>query len=195
MSDATNDPKAPAPGVKHVFDDIEELDNRLPNWWLGILWGSILFAFGYWFYYHPSGLGPSQAQLYGEEVAALEAARAAQKAKALAALGDADPFELILKDEEKLAAAKEVYVQTCAPCHGAEGQGVIGPNLTDRYFLHGADAKAIHAVIAQGKVDKGMPGWEPVLGAEKVNLLTAFVVSLKGKEVAGKEPQGDLVQE
>ncbi len=182
------------PGVKHVFDDIEELDNRLPNWWLGILWGSILFAFGYWFYYHPGGLGPSQAQVYEQELAALNAKREAQKQEALAKLGDRDPFEVLLADKDAMAAAAEAYAQTCAACHGPEGGGIIGPNLTDNHYLHGKTAKEIHEVITTGVVEKGMPGWEPVLGAEKVNQLTAYVVSLQGKNVAGKEPQGELIE-
>lgn len=182
------------PDVKHVFDDIEELDNRLPNWWLGILWGSILFAFGYWFYYHPGGFGPSQAAVYEQELAALNAKREAQKQEALAKLGDRDPFEALREDPDAMAQAAEVYAQTCAACHGPEGGGLIGPNLTDGHYLHGKDAKQVHEIIATGVVEKGMPGWEPVLGAEKVNQLTAFVVAMQGKNVPGKEPQGELIE-
>lgn len=177
------------PGVRHVFDGIEELDNRLPNWWLGILWGTILFAFGYWFYYHPGGLGPSSDEVYAAEHAEFEKKLAASRPP----LDDAQLAALV-SDHAVVTKGAELYKQSCASCHAAEGQGLIGPNLTDAHWLYGARPVDIHGLIARGKVEKGMPAWEPVLGPERVKQLTAFVLTLKDKNVAGKEPQGERVQ-
>lgn len=182
------------PGVRHVFDGIEEYDNRLPNWWLGLLWGSILFAFGYWFYYHPSRLGEDQLQAYASEKAEHDAKVAAATPKPPPGVG---PEELIAgwaKDPAVLGQAKELFTQNCASCHGADGQGLVGPNLTDKFFLHGSKPGDIHTVVAKGKLEKGMPAWEPVLGAERTQKLAAYVISLKGKNLPGKDPQGEAME-
>lgn len=179
------------PGVRHVFDGIEELDNNLPNWWLGLLWGTVLFAFGYWFYYQSAQLGPDQLEAYTEERAAWES-----KTRALAAAAPSGPAALaqLASDPKAVEAGHEVFKQNCASCHGMEAQGLVGPNLTDKFWLHGGKPDEIKAIIAAGKLDKGMPAWEPVLGPDRVQKVTAYVVSLKGRNLAGKEPQGQPVE-
>ena len=83
-----------------------------------------------------------------------------------------------------------VFKQNCLACHGDRGQGVVGPNLTDKYFLHGPKAKDAYQVIGTGILEKGMPAWRTVLGSTKVQEVTAFVVSLRGQEIAGRPAQG-----
>lgn len=174
------------PEVHYVYDGIEELDNRLPNWWLGILWGTIVFSFGYWMYYHVTGSGPDQLGEYK-----LESAELAKKAPADKPSSD-DALLALAKDPQAMEAGKTAFQQNCAACHGAEGQGIIGPNLTDKFWLYGGKPVDIHKVIAEGAVAKGMPAWERTLGAERVNAITAYVLTLKGKNVAGgKPPQGE----
>jgi cytochrome c oxidase cbb3-type subunit 3 len=87
-----------------------------------------------------------------------------------------------------------VYQQNCATCHGAEGQGLIGPNLTDNAWLQGGKPVDIHKTIAQGSVAKGMPAWERTLGVERVRAVTAYVLTFKGRNVPGKPPQGEPEQ-
>ncbi|MGA9523863.1 MAG: c-type cytochrome [Myxococcaceae bacterium] len=177
------------PHVHHVFDGIVEHDNRLPNWWLGILWGTMLFAFAYWFYYHPSGYGTDQMERYEAEVAELKALQEKNAPKvddaALAALVTETPV---------VEQGKQLFAQQCAACHATQGQGLIGPNLTDRFWLHGAKPIDIHKTIADGVVAKGMPAWAPTLGADRVKQLTAYVLTLKGTNVPGKEPQGEAME-
>jgi cytochrome c oxidase cbb3-type subunit III len=173
------------PEVKHVFDGIEEHDNALPNWWLAILWSSIVFAFGYWFYYHPSGLGPDQQTLYERELAAVQ-----QQRELLAPTVTEQLLLALAEDGAVVEQGRALYAQQCAACHAAGGQGLIGPNLTDRYWLHGGSPVQIHKSIAEGVVARGMPGWQQTLGGERVQQITAFVLTLRGKELAGKEPQG-----
>jgi cytochrome c oxidase cbb3-type subunit 3 len=172
--------------VHSVYDDIEELDNRLPNWWLGILWTTILFAFGYWMYYHVTGSGPDQLGEYK-----LEAAELAKRSSGNKPASD-DTLLALAGDPQTTGSGKAAYQQNCAACHGADGQGLIGPNLTDKYWLYGGKPVAIHKTIAEGAVAKGMPAWERTLGAERVRAITAYVLTLKGKNLAGgKAPQGD----
>lgn len=173
--------------IHHIYDGIVEQDNRLPNWWLGILWGTILFAFGYWMYFGVFGIGADQLEEYRRELAALEGAK--------------PPTETPLSDEALLALIAdpavvqkggEAFSQTCASCHGAKGEGGIGPNLTDGFWIHGSKPVDIHRTIAEGAVEKGMPAWGRTLGTERVRHLTSYLLTMKGSNVAGgKAPQGE----
>lgn len=173
----------------HVYDGIEEQDNRLPNWWLGILFGTLAFGFGYWFYYEIAGAAPGPAEQLKVDLAEL-----AKRNPESLPMSD-DVLLALAKDSDKVKAGQEVYATTCAACHGADGQGVIGPNLTDRFWLHGGKATDIHHVVAAGVLEKGRPSWDKTLGAERVRNVTAYLLTLKGKNIpGGKAPQGDPVE-
>jgi cytochrome c oxidase cbb3-type subunit 3 len=185
------DPTASQPGTPvdgtpppiHVYDGIEEQDNRLPNWWLGILYGSIVFAFSYWFVYEIAHYWPGPRQTYLAQAAAAEARAAAQP------LSD-DILKKMAADAKVVTDAGRTFQQMCSPCHGPTGAGVVGPNLTDKFWLHGGAPTAIHKSITGGFPTKGMPPWGQMLGPTRVRALAAYVVSLKGKNLPGKEPQG-----
>lgn len=174
------------PGVLH--DDIEEMDTHLPNWWLFILWATIAFGFGYWFYYHVTGTGPGSMAVYQAETDTFAKASAARKS-------DSDQtLVLLAKDPGVVKQGQEAFMQTCAACHGQKGEGLIGPNLTDNAWLHGGTPMAIHKVVSQGVVAKGMPAWERTLGAERMRSLVAYLLTLKNTNVPGKPPQGEPEQ-
>lgn len=175
------------PQVHHIYDDIEEHDNRLPNWWVGLLWATIVFSAGYWLYYEAFRIGPNQEAEYEAEIAQFKS----KQPKKNGPLEDASLLALA-KDEKVLEKGKADFATTCLACHGPEGGGLLGPNLTDGYWLHGGKPMQIRKTIAAGVLEKGMPAWEQSLGAERVNAITAFVISLKGKNVPGKPPQGEL---
>lgn len=180
------------PDTGHDYDGIREFDNRLPNWWLAILYLTIFFSIGYWLYYHTLEIGPSSMEQYAQEMADFEALMAA-KAAARGEVTD-ESIAALSKDAKVLQEAKGIFDQYCVACHGPDGGGTIGPNLTDNYWLNGKGTPLdIRKVIASGVPAKGMASWEPVLGPEKVDALAAFVYSLKGTNVpGGKEPQGEL---
>jgi cytochrome c oxidase cbb3-type subunit 3 len=185
---STSDTRPPGddqvtPPPVHVYDGIEELDNRLPNWWLGILYGSIVFAFGYWFLYQTTRAWPGPLATYQAE------SEAAAKRAAAAPLSDQALLSMS-GDARVVGEAGRLFQQMCSPCHGPAGQGVVGPNLTDRFWLHGSAPTAIHTSITGGFPDKGMPPWGKMLGPTRVRSLAAYVLSLKGKNLPGKEPQG-----
>lgn len=174
--------------VIHVFDGIEEQDNRLPNWWLGILFSTMLFAFGYWMDYEVAHAAPDSHAEYEQEVA-----EQARRAAAMKPLTD-DTLAGLAKDPTTVNAGHAVFTSTCASCHGAQAQGLIGPNLTDAYWLHGGKPMDVHNTISDGSVAKGMPSWGKVLGPERIRQVTAYVLSLKGTNVPGKAPQGEKVE-
>ncbi len=175
-------------GIVHVYDDIQEEDNHLPNWWLAILYGSIVFGFGYWLVYHTTKSLPTPTDEYLTDVSALK------KARQQASPASEDALAGLVKDTSALEEGQKVYASTCAACHGPNGEGLVGPNLTDKFWIHGAALADVYKAVDQGFVDKGMPAWGPVLGAEKTRKVTAFVASLKGKNLPGKEPQGEPVE-
>ena len=170
--------------VVHVYDDIIEEDNRLPNWWLAILFGAIVFAFGYWFVFEVTHAEQSPLELYRAEAAA------AEKHRAEAAPVSNATLAVLGKDAATIAEGKKTFVSTCAPCHGLEGQGIVGPNLTDAAWLHGAKPIDIYTSVTNGYPEKGMRPWGPVLGTARIRAVTAFVLSIKGTNVAGRPPQG-----
>jgi len=185
MSDVENNTEPTENKVIHEIDGIQEYDNKLPNWWLYTLYGSMLFAAGYWFHYQTSGFGDLPMAEYQSEMdkAALAAPVVAMTPEALLALS---------KDPGAVGRGQRVFAQTCVACHRADGGGVVGPNLTDEFWLHGAAPEKVWKTIAQGVPDKGMPAWGPQLGPARVQAVTAYVISLRGTNVAnGKPPQGE----
>jgi cytochrome c oxidase cbb3-type subunit 3 len=180
-----------APNTGHNYDGIEELDNRLPNWWLATLYGSILFAMGY-FGYYVLGTGPTLAKEYETQKAEAEYAAYLR--------GDSKkgPTEAellaVFKDVSRRKAGQAVFAARCVACHGEHGQGGIGPNLTDDYWLHGAKLTEMSHTITEGVADKGMPPWGPVLKEPEIQSVVAYIRSLKGSHPAGaKASQGERV--
>lgn len=175
--------------IVHVYDDIQEADNRLPRWWLYTLYGAIVFAAAYWLYYQSYGTAPSSFARYEAE----KIERARGEAARLAAEGPLTPERLVAmsKNAAILASGKETFVATCASCHLASGGGQVGPNLTDTSWIHGGGPEQILISVRAGYLDKGMPAWGPQLGEAKVRDVVAYVISLKGTNVpGGKAPQG-----
>jgi cytochrome c oxidase cbb3-type subunit 3 len=178
------------PGVLHVYDGIEEMDNHLPNWWLFLLWATLIFGFGYWYYYHVAAMAPGSLEVYRAEAA--EAARIAA-ANRPPPTGD-EVLLALVNDAPLVQQGHDAFMQTCAACHGQKGEGVIGPNLTDKFWLHGAKPTEIHKTVSEGVVAKGMPAWEQPLGAARVRAIVAYVLTLKNTNVPGKPPQGEPEQ-
>lgn len=186
-TDSSEEQKADT--VIHEVDGIEEYDNKLPNWWLYTLYGTIGFAVFYWYAYQTTGIGASPLQAYQDEVDKAAAASAMQ-----IKVGEATPEALMAlsKDPKALALGKQVFASTCAACHRADGGGIVGPNLTDDFWLHGAAPEKVFHTIAAGVPDKGMPAWQPQLGALKTQAVAAYVITLRGTNAAGgKAPQGE----
>jgi cytochrome c oxidase cbb3-type subunit 3 len=151
-------------------DGIEEYDNPLPDWWLGMLIGTVIWAGLYAVDFHFISQR-SQVGWYEAEMAAA-AEMWPQSDKAVAV--DLSP--------ETIAKGAEVFKSNCVACHGAELQGGIGPNLTDTEWIHGGSAEQVAATITNGVPAKGMLAWGPILGPQKIAQVTAFVLSRGPKE-------------
>lgn len=177
----------------HEYDGIKELDNPLPRWWLWLFFFSIIFAIFYYFHYEIGG-GLSSDESLNQDLAEISE-RKSNVAK-LAPQSNSLGVEEILKNPDQLAEGKKVFIQFCAACHGNQGQGIIGPNLTDAYWIHSkGEFESIITAIKGGFPVKGMPPWEALIPADQIPKIAAFVVSLKGTSPPDpKAPQGDKIE-
>lgn len=172
----------PADTVVHAVDDIEEYDNRLPNWWLLTFYATIIFSVGYFFHYQMLG-GEGTISSYEREMQPVWAAEAAR----LRAAGAVTPQMLtaLARDQSIVSQGRALFATNCASCHAANGGGGIGPNLTDSAWIHGGAADRIYRTITTGVTNKGMPAWGAQLGADRVQAITAFVLTMKNTNVPG----------
>jgi len=171
------------PLTDHNYDGIQELDNPLPRWWVYLFYATIVFGIGY-FTYYGFGIGPN----LNEE---LEAHMRVLTPKTEMAID----YESLEKDPAKKEAGQAIYVAKCAACHLTDGGGMIGPNLTDNYWIHGTGRLAdIIAVVQKGVPEKGMLSWESLLSPDDLEAVSVYVHSLKGTTPATpKAPQGNPV--
>lgn len=171
--------------VTHVYDDIVEQDNPLPRWWLLTFAATVAFGVVYFYHYEVFHSAPTQQ----EELASEREAQAARLGKPVV-VTRAD-LVAMTSDAAATTDGAAVFASTCAVCHGAQGEGKIGPNLTDDAWLHGGKPEDVFKTVSTGVADKGMPAWEASLGRSKTQHVTAFVLTLRGRNVPGKAPQGE----
>jgi len=177
---------------EHEYDGIQEYDNPLPGWWMLLFWATILFSAWYVVYYH-MGQGESIPQQYDREMLALYDLQTKQLLK-LGPITDQTITGFTAKPD-MMVSAGALFAQRCAVCHGNAGQGNIGPNLTDDYWLHGGRPTQIYHTITEGVPAKGMIAWKTQLGAGQILALAAYVETLHGTNPPNpKAPQGDLVK-
>ena len=176
--------------LEHDFDGIREYDNRLPNWWLFILYASIVFALGYWLFYHTVHAGRLPVARYEYEMG-----RAAEAQLAKASAGGLTEQSLLLMAQvpARVAEGQALFTQYCVVCHGAQGQGVVGPNLTDGAWIHGGRPLEIHKTVTDGVPAKGMAAWGRQLGPKRVEAVVSYVLTLRGTNAPGKGPEGVAV--
>lgn len=177
------------PLLDHDYDGIKEYDNPLPSWWVWLFILTIVWTVGYIPYYHfgpgklPSELWQANMQAYLE-------------AHPPVTLPGLDVLEGIGKDETKIAAGKAVYDVRCASCHAPDGGGLVGPNLTDDFALHGWGMEPIARTVLDGVPEKGMQAWKSTLSLDEILAVSAYVKSLRGKTAATpKAAQGDPISD
>lgn len=176
--------------LSHAYDGIEEYDNPLPGWWVWIFWATIIFSVGYWAYYQ-MGPGPSVVAVYEAEMR--EAAARQPVAPAAGTVSD-QTLRALEKNAAAIAQGKAIFAGKCVPCHGDRGQGIVGPNLTDDYWIHGGRPSEIYRTITEGVPEKGMVPWKTQLSAEEIAAVSAYVLSLRGtKPPNAKPPEGQQV--
>ena len=169
----------------HVWDeDLEELNNPLPRWWLIMFYVTIIFSIGYLILY--PGMGSFKGVLNWTEVGEYETEVAAADAE-YGPLFDKylnQELTVVADDEKANKMGERLFVTYCAVCHGSDARGARGfPNLRDHDWLYGGDPANIKASIMHGRQGV-MPSWEgPLGGDEGVSNVANYVMQLAGRKV------------
>jgi len=177
----------------HEYDGIRELDNSLPPWWLWLFYITIIWSIGYLWYYHVSDRGPGSAQEY---IAAMEKGEADKAAYLASQTNLVDEKTVtVLTGEADIAEGKEIYTANCLVCHGAAGEGGVGPNFTDKYWIHGGSINNIFSTIKYGVAEKGMISWKEQLRPGAMQKVASYILTFQGTNPPNqKEPQGVLYE-
>lgn len=180
--------------LDHDYDGIRELDNNLPPWWKYGFYFTIVFACIYLINFHILGTGDLQGKEYEKEMARAKA-EVEEFMKNSANNVDESTVK-VLTDPTELATGKDLFISNCAACHGKLGEGSVGPNLTDAYWLHGGSIQDIFKSVKYGWVEKGMKSWKEDLSPVQISQVSSFIKSLVGTNPPNpKAPQGDLFSE
>ncbi len=179
--------------LDHDFDGIRELNNKIPPWFMAIFYGSIIWALVYMVDFHILGSGNVQEDEYAEEVQI-----AAMEREILNRSGSLVNEESVTRvdDVAALASGKDIFVKNCAACHGMGGEGLVGPNFTDEYWIHGGGIKNVFKIIKYGVPQKGMISWQAQLDPTQMQEVGSYILSLKGSNPPNqKGPEGKKWEE
>lgn len=166
----------------HVYDGIQEYDQKLPNWWLFTLYIAIVAFVIYWVGYYQLGIGSTDTATVDAVIARIDKARE----QAVQGIDDARLWAMS-KDPQIVAAGKATFMTPgmCVTCHGPDLSGKLmgaklpGLPLNDTEWKHGGKPTEIFKLVRKGAPDitKGMPAWEPALGVKRVSEVVAYVLS------------------
>jgi cytochrome c oxidase cbb3-type subunit 3 len=170
----------------HEYDNIRELNNNLPKWWVGLFVITIVFSIVYVIIYDIMRVAPYQQDEYNTEMAAAGALAPGQQAPV-------DVSTLVaLTDQASLDAGKDIWIKQCKVCHLEGGQGLVGPNLTDDYSIHGCTYGDAVNIIIVGAPEKGMISWKAQLSDLQIKQVASYCMTLKGTNPPNpKAPQGE----
>ena len=175
----------------HEYDGIRELDNSLPPWWVAMFYITIAFAVVYMGYFHFFGEGPGSREEYQIEMERAEEQVQAYRARQANLIDESSVTRLT--DEADLALGKTIYDANCAACHGFQGEGGVGPNMTDEYWIHGGSIQDLFKTIKYGVPEKGMISWKSQLRAGDMQKVASYILNMQGTNPPNaKEPQGEI---
>jgi cytochrome c oxidase cbb3-type subunit 3 len=175
----------------HDYDGIKEYDNPTPGWWHLVFIVTIVFSALYVVVYHFSGYVPGLNDRH-----ALAEARALQVRYAElndVPMGEAKLLQ-IMGEPSWLDQGAVIYAGTCALCHGQNGEGLIGPNMTDDYYKNATDLMSVATVISEGAANGAMPAQKNALNENEIALVAAYMASLRGQNLPSpREPEGEII--
>lgn len=176
--------------LEHDFDGIKELNNTIPPWFNILFYGSIVVAAIYLIDYHVIGSGNVMIDEYVNEVKIANDKRE-ELIKTGAFINENNV--VMLTDAAELDKGKQIFTTNCIPCHGPDGGGTVGPNLTDQYWIHGGGIKNVFTTISNGVPAKGMISWKTMMTPKQIQQVGSYVLSLQGtKPATGKPPEGNI---
>ena len=178
----------------YEYDGITEYDNPCPAWLMYIFYFTALLSIFFVGYHFGSNSKNKILEAY-----AIKLKEAQTQTQTSTQEPEVNENELLalLQDPNALAEGGEIFSDQCSLCHGENGEGMIGPNLIDNYWLHGKGKIGDIAVsIRTGIPDKGMAAWADRMTEEEILHTAAYLKSQQGTTTDNaKEPQGELVEE
>lgn len=179
----------------HKYDGIKEYDNPMPGWWVWLFIGSIAFAGFYYLGIGVFGFIDTYEEDLAESQHELQLIREAYAAANPVFEADEATLARYVGDPSMIQAGAAIYEAVCAACHGDQGQGLIGPNLVDNYWMHGGTNEDIFEILTVGVPAQGMPAWDATHTPEQRAQLVAFIRSLEGTNPPNaREPQGEPIE-
>ncbi len=178
--------------LDHNYDGIKELNNHLPPWWTNLFYLTIAFSVVYVLVYHVFNVMPLQEEEYNLAMADAAEQMDLRLASAEEDFVDETTVEFI-NTSEAMTEGATLYTRNCVVCHGVSGEGSIGPNLTDQYYIHGGDIRDIFTVIKYGVQEKGMIPWQTSLTPSQMQNVASYIYTLEGTNPANaKDPEGQM---
>ena len=180
--------------LDHNYDGIRELDNSLPPWWLAMFYITIIVGVVYMGYYHVLHKGSSQLEAYAMEMEVAEKAKAKFIAQQANLVNENNV--VALTDQADLEVGKTIYTSLCVACHGVNGEGGVGPNFADEYWIHGGSIKDIFKTVKYGVPEKGMIAWSDQMSPADMHRVSSYILTFKGTNPPNaKAPQGEIYVE
>jgi len=176
--------------LDHEYDGIREYDNPTPAWWHMVFIGTVVFSVVYYVFFQLGNAGWTVQQAYDNAVARDLTSRFQEIGELEM---DGPTIRKYMDDEEWLTVGLAVYEKHCRSCHGDNGVGQSGPNLTDNNYIHIETLDDIARVIDQGANNGAMPAWGTRLHPNEVVLVSAYVANMRGKNLPGRKAEGDKV--
>lgn len=177
--------------LDHSYDGIREYDNPTPGWWWLIFHGTVVFSVFYFVFFQFSPDAWTNAQEHDMAVARNLRLQFGE-------IGDLKPDEATLlkfmKDPKWLLVGKTVFAGRCVSCHGSNGSGLVGPNMTDDYYKNIKKITDIPTVISNGAANGAMPSWRNQLHPNEIVLTAAYIASLRGENLPStRPPEGEII--
>lgn len=178
--------------LDHAYDGIREYDNPMPGWWSMSFAASVVFAVCYGFYYHIVDWGRFPAEDYRAALAEYDEGKG-DRERASAANATEESLARQAADPQVVARGAAIFTSKCVSCHQPDGSGLIGPNLTDQFQIHGETRMDVFATVRRGVPNTAMLAWGELLSPTDITDVVAFVLTLRGKDLPGKLREGHRV--
>ncbi len=176
--------------MHHEYDGIRELDNNLPPWWVWGFIATIIFAVVYLFNFHVFKTSDLQIAAYEKDMIKFEKENKAYKVKMSMDIDETNVT--LLTAPAELEKGKALFETTCSSCHQKTGEGLVGPNLTDKNWIYGYDIKEVFGTVSNG-TQNNMPSHKGILNPVEIQTIASYVLSLPYTK-GSLEPKGDIIE-
>lgn len=177
--------------LEHSYDGIQEYDNPTPGWWWWLFHGTVAFSVVYFVFFQFS---PVSWTIWDD----YDARQTQMLRAAFGEIGDLEADEATLlrfiNDEQWLKVGRSTFLSRCASCHGTDGAGLVGVNLTDEHYKNVRTITDLARVVANGAANGAMPAWKNSLHPNEVVLVSSYVASMRGQNLpSARGAEGEVI--